>query len=129
MMLDISYIGNRGSRLNHHFETLGVGANMNDPSVLALGTAGAAVQHQLGPGPQRRHPDRRIPGSTATWPRRCGSSRSTSKSNGAGVPTGRSQYHAMEVVLERRFSRGLQARVGYTYSHLMNNGDRDRAGK
>ena len=39
MMLDISYIGNRGSRLNHHFETLGVGANMNDPSVLALGTA------------------------------------------------------------------------------------------
>ena len=46
-----------------------------------------------------------------------------------GVPTGRSQYHAMEVVLERRFSRGLQARVGYTYSHLMNNGDRDRAGK
>jgi hypothetical protein len=39
-----------------------------------------------------------------------------------GVPVGRSQYHAMEVVLERRFSRGLQARVGYTYSHLMNNG-------
>ena len=35
----------------------------------------------------------------------------------------------MELVLERRFSRGLQARVGYTYSHLMNNGDRDRAGK
>ena len=39
-----------------------------------------------------------------------------------GVPTGKSQYHAMEVVLERRFSRGLQARIGYTYSHLMNNG-------
>ena len=28
----------------------------------------------------------------------------------------------LEVVLERRFSRGLQARVAYTYSHLMNNG-------
>jgi hypothetical protein len=28
----------------------------------------------------------------------------------------------MEVVLERRFSRGLQARVGYTYSKLHNNG-------
>ena len=38
MMLDVSYIGNRGSRLNHHFETLGVEANMNDPDVLRLGT-------------------------------------------------------------------------------------------
>ena len=38
-----------------------------------------------------------------------------------GVPNGKSQYHALEVVLERRFSQGLQARVGYTYSHLMNN--------
>ena len=39
-----------------------------------------------------------------------------------GVPTGRSQYHALEMVLERRFSRGLQARFGYTYSKLRNNG-------
>ena len=39
-----------------------------------------------------------------------------------GVPTGESQYHALEVVLERRFSRGLQFRVGYTYSRLRNNG-------
>ena len=35
---------------------------------------------------------------------------------------GRSQYHAIETVLERRFSRGLQARFGYTYSRLNNNG-------
>ena len=39
-----------------------------------------------------------------------------------GVPTGESQYHALELVLERRFSRGLQARFGYTYSQLNNNG-------
>ncbi len=38
MMLDVSYIGNRGSRLNHHWQSLGVDANMNDPSVLRLGT-------------------------------------------------------------------------------------------
>ena len=37
MMLDVSYIGNRGSRLNHHFLTKGIDANSNDPSVLALG--------------------------------------------------------------------------------------------
>ncbi len=39
-----------------------------------------------------------------------------------GVPTGASQYHALELVVERRFSRGLQARFGYTYSRLRNNG-------
>src|SRR5206468_6420825 len=39
-----------------------------------------------------------------------------------GIPNGRSQYHALELVLERRFSRGLQARLGYTHSKLYNNG-------
>ena len=39
MMVDVSYIGNHGSRLNHHWQTLGVDANMNSPSVLSLGTA------------------------------------------------------------------------------------------
>ena len=38
------------------------------------------------------------------------------------MPTGRSQYHAMEFVLERRFAQGFQARFGYTYSRLNNNG-------
>ena len=38
MMLTTSYIGNRGSRLNHHWQTYGVDANMNHPDVLALGT-------------------------------------------------------------------------------------------
>jgi hypothetical protein len=39
-----------------------------------------------------------------------------------GVPTGNSIYHALEVVLEQRFSHGLQFRVGYTYSKLNNDG-------
>ena len=36
-MLGVSYIGNHGTRLPHNAQTLGVDANMNDPSVLALG--------------------------------------------------------------------------------------------
>jgi hypothetical protein len=39
-----------------------------------------------------------------------------------GLPLGRSQYHAIAVVLEQQFSKGLQYRVGYTYSRLKNNG-------
>ena len=39
-----------------------------------------------------------------------------------GLPLGRSQYHALEVVLEQQLSKGLQYRVGYTFSRLKNNG-------
>ena len=45
-----------------------------------------------------------------------------------GVPVGESQYHAVETVLERRFSRGLQARVAYTFSKLHNNGSENAQG-
>src|SRR5438552_11909751 len=39
MMLDVSYIGNHGSRLNHHGQRAGLDYNMNDPAVLSLGAA------------------------------------------------------------------------------------------
>jgi len=42
--------------------------------------------------------------------------------NWRGLPLGRSQYHALEVVLEQQFHKGLQYRIGYTYSKLKNNG-------
>jgi len=121
MMLDVSYIGNRGSRLNHHFSTLGVDANMNDPNVLNLGAA--VLQSNIN-SPLARAANIPIPypgfnGNVAQalrkWPQ-------YQNIEWRGVPVGKSQYHAFELVLERRFSRGLQARVGYTYSHLMNNG-------
>jgi hypothetical protein len=121
MMLDVSYIGNRGSRLNHHFETLGVDANMNHPDVLSLGSA--LLQSNIN-SPQARAANIPIPyvgfnGNVAQalrqWPQ-------YQNIGWRGVPTGRSQYHAMEFLLERRFSAGLQARVGYTYSRLKNNG-------
>ena len=121
MMLDVSYIGNRGSRLNHHWQTLGVGANMNDPSVLALGTAvlQANINSDLARNAGITPPYPGFNGNVAQALREFPQYQNI---EWRGVPTGRSQYHAMEVVLERRFSRGLQARVGYTYSRLNNNG-------
>src|SRR5262249_21248845 len=38
------------------------------------------------------------------------------------VPLGSSMYNALEIVLEQRAYRGLQFRVGYTYSRLNNDG-------
>src|SRR5207247_9646622 len=39
MMLDVSYIGNHGSRLNHHGQRAGLDDNLNDRRVLSLGAA------------------------------------------------------------------------------------------
>src|SRR5258707_12896254 len=37
-------------------------------------------------------------------------------------PDGKSHYNALQVSFDRRMSNGLQFRVAYTYSRLMNNG-------
>ena len=39
VLVDAAYIGNKGTRLPHNPQFLGPGYNMNDPKVLALGTA------------------------------------------------------------------------------------------
>lgn len=121
MMLDLSYIGNRGSRLNHHWERMALDANMNDPGVLGLGTA--VLQSDI------NSPLAQAAGIASPYPGFSGNVaqalRQYPQYQGIiwrGVPLGESQYHALEVVLERRFSDGLQARIGYTYSQLENNG-------
>jgi hypothetical protein len=121
MMLDVSYIGNRGTRLNHHFQTMGVDANMNDPSVLALGAT--VLQSDIdSPAAQAAGIKVPYPGFRGNVAQALRKYPQYQTIVWRGVPTGKSQYHAMEMVLERRFSRGLQARVGYTFSRLKNNG-------
>ena len=127
MMLDVSYIGNRGSRLNHHFRTMGVDANQNDPSVLGLGAA--VLQSDI------NSPEAQAAGIAPPYPGFVGNVAQALRKYPQyqqivwrGVPTGKSQYHALELVLERRFSRGLQARVAYTYSRLKNNGAENAQG-
>src|SRR5205814_3684410 len=98
-----------------------VDANMNSPDVLALGTP--VLQSNINSalaraaGIQSPYPgfNGNVAQALRQWPQYQGI-------QWRGVPTGRSQYHAMELVLERRFSRGFQARLGYTYSRLNNNG-------
>jgi hypothetical protein len=121
MMLDVSYIGNRGTRLNHHFQTLGVDANMNDPAVLALG-ANVLQSNINSPVARAANIPIPYPGFNGNVAQALRKFPQYQQIQWRGVPTGKSQYHAMELVLERRFSRGLQARFGYTYSRLNNNG-------
>jgi hypothetical protein len=121
MMLDVSYIGNKGTRLNHHGQRAGLDYNMNDPSVLALG---AALLNSNINSPAARQANIPIPytgfnGTVAQALRRYPQYQNI---EWRGLPLGRSQYHALEVVLEQQFSRGLQYRIGYTFSRLKNNG-------
>jgi hypothetical protein len=121
MMLDMSYIGNHGSRLNHHFQTLGVDSNMNAASVLALGAT--VLQSDINSAAAQaagiKSPYPGFQGNVAQALRKYPQYQAI---QWRGVPTGESQYHALEFVLERRFYHGLQARVAYTYSKLHNNG-------
>jgi hypothetical protein len=121
MMVDVSYIGNHGSRLNHSWQTLGVDANMNSPSVLALGTPvlQSNINSDLAKAAGIQSPYAGFNGNVAQALRKYPQYQNIIW---RGVPTGESQYHALELVLERRFSHGLQWRVGYTYSRLNNNG-------
>lgn len=121
MMLDVSYIGNRGTRLNHHAQTLGTGFNMNDPSVLGLGTnvLQSNINSQAAQAAGITSP---YPGFNGTVAQALRQFPQYQQIVWRGVPTGESQYHGLELVLERRFAKGFQARFGYTYSNLHNNG-------
>ena len=100
---------------------LGVDANMNHPDVLRLGSQ--VLQANIN-SPIARAANIPIPypgfnGNVAQALRKFPQYQAI---NWRGVPLGRSQYHALEAMVERRFSRGLQGRVGYTFSKLKNNG-------
>ena len=114
-MLDLSYIGNRGSRLNHHSQTLGVDANMNHPDVLTLGSPCCSRTST------RRSPARRTfrfptQDSMGTWRRRCGNFRSTKPSIGAVCPLGAANTTRSKPCSSGASLAGCRRRVGYTFS-------------
>jgi hypothetical protein len=121
MMLDVSYIGNHGSRLNHHAQRAGLDYNMNDPRVLSQGAAllNSSIDSPAAQAAGILPPYPGFNGTVAQALRRYPQYQSI---EWRGLPLGRSQYHAFAVVLEQQLSKGLQYRVGYTYSRLKNNG-------
>ena len=125
MRIDVSYIANRGSRLTNNWQSMGIQANMLDPSVLSLGanTLGTACNSTVAPTGTCAGgvalPYSTFNGSVAQALRLYPQYQNILWRD---VPTGSSIYNALEVVLEQRVSHGLQFRVGYTYSRLNNDG-------
>jgi len=113
MRLDVSYIANRGSRLTNNWQSMGVYANMLDPAVLSTYTP-AQLQ-----GAPTTLP---YPGFTGDLAQSLRLYPQYQNILWRDVPTGSSIYNALEVVLEQRFSHGLQFRAAYTRSRLNNDG-------
>lgn len=121
LLLDLSYIANKGNRLNHHWQTLGPLANMNDPKILALGTSvlQANINSDVARNAGITPPYPGFTGNVAQALRPFPQYQGIQYRN---VPTGNSIYHSFQSKLEKRFSSGLQFRVAYTWSKLINDG-------
>src|SRR5438477_2905880 len=126
MAIDIAYVGNHGTRLIDGRSSAGVYDNMNPGSVLSLGSALTSGQFVNGvpnaaaiAAGYSTPPYPTFTGDLAQalrmWPQ-------YHQINWRYFPNGNSHYNALQASFDRRMSQGLQLRVAYTYSRLMNNG-------
>ena len=125
MGIDIAYVGNHGTRLIDGRSAAGVYDNMNPASVLGRVANPADLTNLTftNPGPDVidgiRRPYAGFTGDLAQairpWPQ-------YQIINWRFFPFGNSHYNALQAAFERRMSAGLQLKVAYTYSKLMNNG-------
>ncbi len=117
MRLDVSYIANRGSRLTNNWQSMGVDANMLDPSVL---------EHLHSPATDLQ---RCLPAITSLccfhrrpWRRRCGDIPSTRTSCGAMCRPAAASTTPWKSYWSSVSLTGFSSVSGYTYSRLNNDG-------
>ena len=117
MVLDLSYIANRGTRLTNSPGSEGINDNMNNPAVRSLGTAllTADINSPAAAAAGIRSPYPGFTGDVAQalrpWPQ-------YQNIDYWAVPTGSSLYNSLEAKFQKRFSNGLQAQAAYTYSRF-----------
>ena len=119
--IDIAYVGNHGTRLINSPDTLGPGANMNNPSILALGST-LLLSDVNSPAAQAagiKVPYAGFTGDVAQSLRPYPQFQEIVWRNAAD---GQSHYNALQVTFDHRLSQGFQMRVGYTWSKLINDG-------
>lgn len=127
MVLDVSYIGNRGTRLTNHPSSLGLLSNMSDPSVLALGAGvlNSDINSQAARDAGIGLPYEGFAGNVAQALRPFPQVQSI---RWRSVPTGGSIYHSLQTKLDKRFANGLQFRASYTFSKLIGTGAENAQG-
>jgi Carboxypeptidase regulatory-like domain/TonB dependent receptor len=120
MLLDFTYVGNKGTRLPHNPQFLGPGYNMNDPQVLSYGTA--VLQSDINSTTARNAgitpPYSGFTGIVAQALRPFPQYQNIEYRD---VPVGTSRYNSLQIKLDKRFSNGMQFRTFYVWSQLYNN--------
>jgi hypothetical protein len=121
LLLDISYTGNHGTRLPMLAQYLGLPFNMNNPSVLGLGSA--LLQSDIN-SPAARAAGIPVPytGFTGNVAQALRPYPQYQTISWRSWPIGNSIYHSLQVKLDKRFTNGALFRVFYTRSKLINNG-------
>ncbi len=121
MLLDVTYAGNHGTRLPIRAAYLGVLDNMNDPKILALGAAvlGADINSAAAKNAGIGLPYAGFVGNVAQALRPFPQYQTIAY---RAMPNGWSNYHSLQVKLDKRFSNGLLFRVFYTRAKLINDG-------
>jgi hypothetical protein len=120
-LADVSYVANRGTRLAASPNLLGPAANMNHPDVLRYGAAvlqsdiNSDLARQAGITPP-------YPGFTGNVAQALRPYPQFQNLDYRALPIGYSSYHSLQVKLDKRFSQGVQFRVFYTWSKLINDG-------
>ena len=115
--LDLSYTGNRGSRLIADRRVLGPAANANSPEILAHGPGVLGAQldanraAEVGLGMPFSGFSRTAAQSLRPFPHML-------NIGYLNVPAGNSFYHAMRAKLEKRFAEGAYFQASYTWSKL-----------
>jgi hypothetical protein len=136
MGIDIAYVGNHGTRLFDGRSSGGVYDNMNPASVLQFGTAltsgafSCATPPCSASNPTTPNAAAIAAGfATPPYPTFTGDLAQALRPwpqyqiiNWRFFSYGSSHYNALQVAFDRRMAAGLQLKVSYTYSRLINNG-------
>lgn len=122
MAIDIAYVGNHGTRLIDGRSSVGVYDNMLPGSMLTkygASVLGADINSAAAQAAGVTPPYPGFTGDVAQalrmWPQ-------YQQILWRSFPDGNSHYNALQLSLDRRMSHGLQFKVAYTHSRLMNNG-------
>ncbi len=121
VMVDLSYTANHATRLPQSLNYLGIPANMNNPSVLALGSRvlQADINSDVAKAAGISPPYAGFVGNVAQ------ALRPYPQYQGIGWrdwPIGKSIYHSFQAKVDKRLSNGMLFRVFYTRSKLINDG-------
>jgi hypothetical protein len=119
LLLDISYVGNHGTRLVTHRSAAGWPMdNANNPSVLAYGAKvlGANINSPEAQAAGIKKPYPTFAGIVAQALRPFPQYQETLWRN---LQIGSSVYHSLQAKVDKRFASGLQFRVAYVWSKLI----------